>query len=486
MCGIVGVAGKITHTVKNTVFKDMLDVCQVRGRDSTGVIKVRNDADQSYTWTKAVGPPANLFDYRKYESEIERGDALALVGHTRSRTVGDINIKNAHPFDYVDEQIIGVHNGTLREHYKLDGHHHTKVDSDVLYGHLAKNGPKKTFNLVKGAYACVWWDGNKKTLNFIRNDERPLWFTWSKDMEMMFWASEIWMFAVVERKIALWNGVKDDGVGKYVQIKPHQLWSFTINPKADKDSSVLTMKPSQTIEPEKEVVRYTGNYGVQGGKVWTREDGDWKPKVTPPLAGGEVTNPFVQQDLLDDDISDIIPWGAEVPPHCLVQQDITGNPEESGSTEIGNVSFMKTSATGKDSTTESSPSPRFPREILCLPAKNSKGSQPTNKSEPSDASKESLGNIVSLSEQRRVSRPPTSVREVKKVGWFIRDNFKDIEYSIDQFEENTKGICCHCKEPVGDLDEVFEFIDKNNFVCKTCVTPHSIARDATSTSSVYN
>jgi Glutamine amidotransferase domain len=474
MCGIVGVAGKITHTVKNTVFKDMLDVCQVRGRDSAGVIKVRNDADQTYTWAKAVGPPATLFDYRKYDSEIERGEAIALVGHTRSRTVGEINIKNAHPFDYVDEQIIGVHNGTLREHYKLEGHHHSKVDSDVLYGHLAKNGPKKTFNLVKGAYACVWWDGNKKTLNFIRNEERPLWFTWSKDMEMMFWASEIWMFAVVERKIDLWNGVKDDGVGKYVQIKPHQLWSFTINPKAEKDASVLTMKPAQTLEPEKEEVRYTGNYGVQSGKVWTRQDdGGWRPTVTPPLSGGEVVNPF-----LNVEGDDIIPWPAEGTLQLPAPKDITGNQEGSGNTKIGNVSFMKTSATGKDSLTESSPLPRFPREILCLPVPNSENFPLISKRGPSDESKGSLGNIVSLSEQRRASRPPTSVREVKKVGWFIRDNFKEIEYSVEQFEQNTKAICCHCKEPVGDLNEVFEFIDKNNFVCKTCVTPHQ--------SSAYN
>lgn len=474
MCGIVGMAGKITHQAKNTLFKDMMDVCQTRGRDSAGVIKVNNNAEQSYTWVKAVGPPSNLFDFRKYESEIERGDAIALIGHTRSRTVGDINIKNAHPFDYPDEGIVGVHNGTLREHYKLDGHVAGRVDSDILYGHLAKNGPDKTFNMLKGAYACVWWDGEKNTLNFIRNEERPLWFTWSKDMDLMFWASEIWMFGAVERKLDLWNGIKDDGQGKYVQIKPHSLWSFTINPKAGKDEAVLTMKPQRTIEPDPEPVRYTGNYGVHGGKVWTRNglDGDWKPKV-----GGEVANPFLI-DPLDDTIEDIIPWSIQSVPPLPAPKDITGKADESGSTSIGNVSFMKNSALNSASTTELKNSPRFPREILCLPAKNSKGTQPTSKSGHSDESKESLGNIVSLSEQRRQSRPPTSVREVKKVGWFIRDNFKDIEYSIEQFEENTKGVCCHCKEPVGDLEEVHEFIDKNNFVCMTCVTPNQ--------STIYN
>lgn len=471
MCGIVGVAGKITNTVKNTVFKDMLDVCQLRGRDSTGVIKVRNDADQSYTWVKAVGPPSALFDYRKYESDIERGEALVLVGHTRSRTVGDVSLKNAHPFDYPEEGIIGVHNGTLREHHKLDGHTYNKVDSDVLYGHLAANGPAKTFDKVKGAYACVWWDDNKKSLNFIRNDERPLWFTWSKDMEMMFWASEIGMFWAIERKVDLWNGIKDDGVGKYVSIPPSKLWSFTINPKAGKDESVLTMKPVKTYVVAPEPPRVTGNYGQQGGKAWTRSglDGDWKPNVTPPI-GGEVANPFVV-DNLDDTIDDIIPWTADGELQLPNLPAIIGNPVVSGNTSIGNVSFMKDSLTSKVSKTGQTPSPRFPREVLCLPARTSNHSQLTNKSGPSDASKGSQGNIASLSEHRKASRPPVSVRHVKGVGMFIRDNFKEIEYTSEQFDANTGGICCHCKELVGDLKEVHEFIDKSNFVCMSCVTP---------------
>ncbi len=470
MCGIVGMAGKINLLAKNTLFKDMMDVCQIRGRDSAGVIKVRDDADQSYTWVKAVGPPSNLFDYRKYESEIERGDAVALIGHTRSRTVGDINLKNAHPFDYPDEAIVGVHNGTLREHHTLDGHVYGKVDSDILYGHLAKNGAEETFNVVKGAYACVWWDGTKKTLNFIRNNERPLWFTWSKDMEMMFWASEIWMFGAIERKLDLWNGVKDDGEGKYIQIKPHSWWAFTINPKAVKDEAILTMKPQRTIEPKAEPVRYTGNYGVQGGKSWTRDplDGDWKPNT-----GGEVTNPF-RVNNLDDEVEDILPWTAEGPPPHLDLKATIGNPVESGNTNIGNVSFMKNSVKDSASPTDTSSSPRFPKKILCLPPKNLQNSPPISKSKPLGELKTSPGNIVSLSEQRKPPLLPVSVREVKKVGMFIRDNLKGIEYSVEEFEQNTKGICCHCKEPVGDLSEVHEFINERNFICTTCVTPNEV------------
>ena len=485
MCGIVGIAGKITHQAKNIVFKDMLDVCQVRGRDSTGVIKVRDDKDQSYTWVKSVGAPASLFDFRKYETEIERGDVVALVGHCRHKTVGDVSVKNAHPFDFPEEGIIGVHNGTLRNHHTLEGHSYSKVDSEVLYEHMSKNGAKDTFEKVKGAYACVWWNNNDSTLNFFRNDERPLWFTWSKDMEMMFWASEIWMFAVVERKIELWKGTDDKGKDKYIQLPAHKLWSFTINPKAPKDERVLTMKPIKSIEPEKEAPRVTTGYNPTYGANWNRaDDGDWvrnpQTGLWEPAAeskkGGEVTNPFLGSNAertgptSDDAMDDELPTSLLPNPAATI-----GSPAESTSTKIGNVAFMKNSVPSLDLLTVSKNSPKFPKNILSQQGTNSNSSPQTNKrklSIVSNNTQEKQGCVLTEIQQRRKeSRPPTSVREVKGVGWFINDNFKEIEYSLEQFEKNTGGVCCHCKTPIGDLNEVHEFIDKENFVCMSCVTP---------------
>ena len=462
----------------------MLDVCQVRGRDSTGVIKVRDDKDQSYTWVKSVGAPAHLFDFRKYESEIERGDAVALVGHCRSKTIGEVNLKNAHPFDFPDEGIIGVHNGTLRNHSQLDGHHYSKVDSEVMYEHMAKNGAKDTFEKVKGAYACVWWNDNESTLNFFRNEERPLWFTWSKDMDMMFWASEIWMFAAVERKIDLWKGTNDEGKDKYIQLPPHKLWSFTINPKVPKDERVMTMKPIKSITPAPEPVRTQGNYNPNYGRNWNQaDDGDWVRDPATGLwkpadevqAGGEVTNPFLagkeeKNGPTKDDLNDELPFILLPAPAVTI-----GNPDESGSTKIGNVAFMKNSVPNLDLLTVSKNSPRFPKNVLSPQGTSSNSSPQSNKrklSLVSNNTPEKQGCVLTeLMQKRKESRPPTSVREVKGVGWFINDNFKEIEYSLEQFEKNTGGVCCHCKEPIGDLNEVHEFIDKENFVCMSCVTP---------------
>jgi len=349
---------------------------------------------------------------------------------------------------------------------------------------MAKNGAKDTFEKAKGAYACVWWNDNESTINFFRNDERPLWFTWSKDMDMMFWASEIWMFGAVERKIALWEGTDDKGKDKYLPLPVHKLWSFTIDPKAGKDGRVLTMKPVKSITPTPEPVRTTNNHNPNYGANWNRaNDGGWVRDPATGLwkpadevnAGGEVANPFTagkeeKNGPTNDDLNDELPFSLLQDPVAII-----GSPDESGSTKIGNVAFMKNSVPSLDLLTVSKNSPRFPKNVLCLPGTSSNSSPPDNKrklSLVSNNTQEKQGCVLTEIQQRRKeSRPPTSVREVKGVGWFINDNFKEIEYSLEQFEKNTGGVCCHCKTPIGDLNEVHEFIDKENFVCMSCVTP---------------
>ena len=121
------------------------------------------------------------------------------------------------------------------------------VDSEVMYAHLAKHGAQETFSTIEGAFACVWWNDKEKTLNFIRNSERPLYFTWSEDCRMMFWASEPWMFAAVERKVKLWDGGKDKK--KIIPLPENQLWSFKINANAKGDEKVLNMRPVKKISP---------------------------------------------------------------------------------------------------------------------------------------------------------------------------------------------------------------------------------------------
>lgn len=483
MCGLIGAAGELSHPIRTQVFKDMMDVCQVRGRDSTGVIKVDKNLD--YTWVKQVGPPNVLYDSRTYENAIERGvESSILIAHTRHKTVGDVSIKNAHPFDFDEQGICGVHNGTLQSAYKLDGYHHQKVDSEVLYNHLAINGPEETFNKTEGAWACVWWNDKEKTLNFIRNDQRPLWFTWSDDMKMMFWASEVWMFSVIARKVKLWDGGEEKQ--KYVELPINTLWSFRINPKATGKEKLMRLRAPRKIDP---FVRPTYSYNQNGmgfhgfnhnrnNQVnhWREQspgvhvrDKENEPQTketagqtTKESQGGSVVRPFasagpseeVKKKVLDDTINDLF-----------------GLADEAKTTPISNVSYLNTSARSSVSGQDSPSSKRSARNVLSLPDKNSKATPQSGSGAGSDL-------LGASSEKTKSSNQSTNPRSLckgvsfRKVAGidYITDNRTKDEFTFEDFYMNTGGVCSCCKEFFNtNLSNVGEILDKNTVLCKTCL-----------------
>lgn len=459
MCGLVGVLGDIHYDVTSRIFRDMLDVCQTRGRDSTGVIKVDRALD--YDWVKQVGPPSVLCDSRTYEARIERGSATALIGHCRSKTVGEVNVKSAHPFDYPNEGICGVHNGTLRSYHNLDTHAHGKVDSEILYGHLAQNGVDATFPLLEGAFACVWWDNNTKTVNFIRNNQRPLWFTWSEDKKMMFWASEPWFFGAVSRKMKLWDGGEDKK--PYIELPENTLWSFRVNPVAKADEPIVIMSPAREILPaEKKPTVY--NYNYQQRKTW--EDG-WEqlgngqyvrrlpPPDSPrknadsfgkkPAVGGEVPDPFrMDRSKLDDPL-----------PTELAST-------EKESTDLSNVSFLKRSITNSGSSTGRKPLTSSQRKILSLAGKTSLDSLTKNNAGSFDCS------VPSSKSTLLQTLPMVSFREVAGQR-YITDNKTKDEWDAKTFFENTKGECCFCHEHITGISEVGAIFNPFMFMCKDCL-----------------
>lgn len=478
MCGLVGVAGDVSNQMQSQVFRDFLDVCQLRGRDSTGVIKVDRKLD--YDWVKRVGAPAFLRETRDYDRVVEKGWVSALIGHCRSKTVGDVSLKNAHPFDFPEAGICGVHNGTLRGHHNLDTHEYGKVDSEVLYGHMAKNGVDDTFKKVEGAYACVWWDNNSKTLNFIRNSERPLWFTWSADMKMMFWASEPWMFGAVSRKIKLWEGGEDKK--PFHELPPHTLWSFNLKPEAKGEEKTVTMLPPREIKPEPKVVvrqgGYHGSHHGNGYRGWSGFDGDewdndgwerqdngvWTKKKEEPketsVKGGEVTNPFLltgpKEPILDSS--------------KLTTEEKDGSANTgSPNSNLSNVTYLKHSATSLGSSTALTPSKRSARKTLSLNGKDSR-SCPTEHSEGCcGASEKSSGNSLIQ------TLHGVSLRTVAGIK-YLTDNATETEWSADTFYDLTGGKCCFCKEYIKELEEVAEVLSDNAFMCVSCLQEPKVVR----------
>lgn len=469
-------AGDISYQLRNS-FRDFLDVCQVRGRDSTGVIRVSKDLD--YNWAKQVGPPAFLCDSREYD-RLMTGDCMVLIGHTRSKTSGEVTRRNAHPFDYPEQGICGVHNGTLRGHQVLEGYHHQKVDSDVLYNHLAIHGAQETFNKVNGAFACVWWDNNEKTLNFIRNKERPLWFTWTKDKKVMLWASEIWMFSAISRKIDLWEGEKDDAgntvTSPFYQLPEEAWWRFRPDPKPAQGNSHIVMRPIIVIEKPKTqvVVRpQSSTWKETPGGAWVREGDE----------GGEVKNPFTvaretllakleEAGELDDDLPfslmGDIPWDSEGAFEMAMERDgpselgpkPNGTRPASTNSPLSNVTFLKDSLVQRGCSTDSKDTKSSKRPKLSLPGTNSHNCPSSSNGKPCEG--------TALLSRRLRKASGVSFRNVAGID-YITNNVTSQEWTEVEFAHATGGRCKFCREPVGSLKEVGTILSADAFICKGCL-----------------
>lgn len=215
MCGIVGVAGSLAKKEED-VFKELLIIDSVRGEDSTGAAFI-NRANETLI-AKGVGDPYQLIESGNFMSGMRQANKC-IIGHNRSATIGKVVRKNAHPFDFAS--VVGVHNGTLRNKYKLEKHMDFDTDSEALYYNINQFGVDKVVPDVDGAYTLVWYDKDGGSINFLRNKERPLFYVFSTDKKQLFWASELWMLMGV-----LWR--RDVKCDKIQDLPIDQHLSFDI------------------------------------------------------------------------------------------------------------------------------------------------------------------------------------------------------------------------------------------------------------------
>ncbi len=195
MCGICGaVAGSMISPFEVEKVQKLLILNSFRGMDSSGMfdyidvkektreiirkrkketIKVPEWAHwketlEPYIFATRVIPQVELTRWKP-------NTLKAVVCHARAATQGKISKENAHPFRY--QNIVGVHNGTIFGDF--DGRKECDVDSAALIMNIQKLGPKKAIEMITEkatsiAYAVVYMDLDKKTLNVMRNSQRPL------------------------------------------------------------------------------------------------------------------------------------------------------------------------------------------------------------------------------------------------------------------------------------------------------------------------
>ena len=237
MCGIVGIFSP-TLLIQSEIdlFKGLLAADIIRGAHATGVIKV-NTMTNSVAMHKRADDAYDFLANPDTKAFLDTDKGNILIGHNRYATMGDkADHNNAHPFQ--EGPITMVHNGG-QSTWSLDlleGYKELAVDSHMVARTIATHGIKKAVTEhLDGAFTLVWYNNEEKTLNFIRNAERPLWL--AKYNGNLVWASEKGMLDLflnrassraskyteppVELPINTLVTFKFDDAGKCVSMKPH-------------------------------------------------------------------------------------------------------------------------------------------------------------------------------------------------------------------------------------------------------------------------
>lgn len=196
MCGLVAAITKQPNGFSKDLvdaFNALLYIDSLRGMDSTGAFLVENNGDLSWNKEAVASPIFCQAPEHKAMLGAAFSRGRALVGHNRAATRGVINDENAHPFT-VDNRITLVHNGTLfGDHRKLAD---VEVDSHAIAHVIHENGDdvEAAMKKINGAYALIWHDYRNSTLNFLRNEQRPLHFVevnngylWASEDNMLTW-----------------------------------------------------------------------------------------------------------------------------------------------------------------------------------------------------------------------------------------------------------------------------------------------------------
>lgn len=222
MCGIVGVINREKFKVDREdlvkFFNQALYCDAVRGRHGTGVIGVNQKGDVS-VFKRALAAP-DFMELSQARKIIDDQDNIFMVGHNRWATKGSHTTDNTHPFSH--NHIHLVHNGTLTYYAGLNKGSTKKfdVDSDALAHYISEStSVKAALENIEGAYSLVWYDDIHETLNFARNEERPMYLGRVKGSNSLVFGSEGDMIKwICSRNKIVLDEVFELGTGKLMSV----------------------------------------------------------------------------------------------------------------------------------------------------------------------------------------------------------------------------------------------------------------------------
>lgn len=202
MCGLFGVISStlVTSEIDNAEFLGYLS--GTRGMHSTGVAVVgrSNKGKTLYDVCKKPYPSPNFLRTADYDAMMRRIDThMIYTGHARHATIGKINEENAHPIE--DGDLIVCHNGTIHSMAPKKEDEDTETDSKELVRRIKNIGLFKALSQAEyGAWALSIINLEKRSISFVRNNDRELWFMQTPGGGTLYWASEKWMLNALKEK----------------------------------------------------------------------------------------------------------------------------------------------------------------------------------------------------------------------------------------------------------------------------------------------
>lgn len=238
MCGIVGYINRETVFAEKTKFPkyfvNALMCDTVRGHHGTGILGVTEKEVNVYK------KPINAFDFlelSRTKSIIDK-ENIFMVGHNRWATKGSHTIENSHPFTHGGVTLF--HNGTLTSYHSLSKHN---FDTDSEHAcHLLSESDDKISALekIEGAYSFVWYDERDQTLNFARNEERPMYIATIEGSGSVLFASESLMIEWLANR----NNIK---IAKISPLKEGRLLTVPLD-SANKKSTLIDFKIKESVK----------------------------------------------------------------------------------------------------------------------------------------------------------------------------------------------------------------------------------------------